>query len=342
MFRQPKPISLVLLVVFLICATPLALADSPGKMTSADPQPNGAERPAVFTRWARVVHPSWTYDAPSGNQAAALDDWDTWLSIKDSTSVGGQTWYRTSRGTWVSANDVRIMGSSEFQGVQLDGTEQGVLGFVMENNTRVLSQPDGNAKMLGTLDRYTPVGVIGVDNGYLRIADGQWVSPELVRVVKPMQRPAGVAPGDKWIDVNLTQQTLTAYEGDTPVFATLISSGKGLFPTKRGLYPIYEKLISHTMASGSSMYDPSKPKGENNDPYTLDEVPWSMYFTERYALHGAYWHDMFGEVRSHGCVNLTPADAKWLFTWTGPEVPAGQNAAYSSVANPGTWVWVHD
>ncbi|MFN8474328.1 MAG: L,D-transpeptidase [Anaerolineae bacterium] len=342
MSTRGKLASLILVLILLAFAVPLALADSPGTTTSADPQPNGAERPAVFTKWARVVQPSFAYDAPGGKQVAPLDDWDTWLSIKETANAGGQTWYRTSRGNWVNANDVRIVGSSGFEGVHLDGTEQGVLGFVTDNNTWVVDQPNGNGKVLGTLSRYTPVGVVGVDNGWLRIADGQWVSPKLIRIVKPMQPPAGVAPGDKWIDVNLTQQTLTAYEGDKPVFATLISSGKGLFPTKQGLYPIYEKLISHTMKNSDSMYDPSKPKGEDNDPYSLDEVPWSMYFTERYALHGAYWHDMFGQVRSHGCVNLTPADAKWLFNWAGPEVPAGQNAVFSSPANPGTWVWVHE
>ncbi len=339
---RAKLISFVLVLILLAFAVPLALADSPGTTTSADPQPNGAERPAVFTRWARVVQPSYSYDAPGGNPVAALDDWDTWLSIKGSANAGGQTWYRTSRGTWVNGNDIRFMYSSGFEGVHFDGSEQGVLGFVTEDNTWVLNQPNGNARVLGTLNRYTPVGVLGVDNGWLRISDGQWVSPKLVRIVKPQGPPSGVGPNEKWIDVNLTQQTLTAYEGDTPVFATLVSSGKGLFPTKKGLYPIYEKHISHTMANTSSMFDPSKPKGENNDPYTLDEVPWSMYFTERYALHGAYWHDMFGAVRSHGCVNLTPADAKWLFTWTGPVVPAGANTVYSSASNPGTWVYVHD
>ena len=101
MSLRVKLSSLAIVLILLTFAVPLALADSPGTTTSADPQPNGAERPAVFTRWARVVQPSFAYDAPGGNQVAALDDWDTWLSIKATANAGGQAWYRTSRGTWV-------------------------------------------------------------------------------------------------------------------------------------------------------------------------------------------------------------------------------------------------
>jgi hypothetical protein len=66
-----------------------------------------------------------------------------------------------------------------------------------------------------------------------------------------------------------------------------------------------------------------------------------MYFHRGYAIHGAYWHDQFGAVRSHGCVNLSPADAKFIFGWTGPELAPGGNWVTATNANPGTWVFVH-
>jgi len=174
------------------------------------------------------------------------------------------------------------------------------------------------------------VPLLGMDNGWWRTGQSRWVNSQLVRVVKSISRPQGVGASDKWIDINLTQQTVAAYEGDQMVFATLTSTGKRTTPTVTGLFNVYSKLITHTMKGVSE-----------TGTYYLEEVPWTMYFTQAYALHGAYWHDGFGAIRSAGCVNLSPVDAKWLFDWTGPTVPAGQNSVYSSKDNTGTWVYVH-
>ena len=73
--------------------------------------------------------------------------------------------------------------------------------------------------------------------------------------------------------------------------------------------------------------------------YQVADVPWTMYFHEDYALHGAYWHDAFGKVRSHGCVNLAPADAAWLFEWTDPQVPEEWHGAVNQKS--GTLVYIH-
>ncbi len=77
------------------------------------------------------------------------------------------------------------------------------------------------------------------------------------------------------------------------------------------------------------------------DYYFLEDVPWTMYFNRDFALHGAYWHDRFGIQHSHGCVNLSLADAKWLFEWT---VPTSTRSGWklATEEQPGTWVWVHE
>ncbi len=110
--------------------------------------------------------------------------------------------------------------------------------------------------------------------------------------------------GEKWIDVNLTTQTLTAYEGQRAVFTALISSGTSYYPTVVGTFQIYAKYRTTRMrgGSGASYYD-------------LPNVPYTMYFYRGYALHGAYWHNNFGTPMSHGCVNLHPSNAEWLFNW---------------------------
>ena len=79
----------------------------------------------------------------------------------------------------------------------------------------------------------------------------------------------------------------------------------------------------------------------NDGPYSIEDVPWVMYFEASFALHGAFWHEGFGGMRSHGCVNLAPSDARWFFQWTEPQVPTGWHGAYATAQRPGTRVYVH-
>ncbi len=135
-----------------------------------------------------------------------------------------------------------------------------------------------------------------------------------------------VAASDKWIDINLSSQSLSAYEGDVPVYWALASTGTSWTPTITGRYHIYLKVRSQAM-SGPGYY--------------LPNVPYVMFFYKAYSLHGTYWHNNFGQPMSHGCVNLRTEDARWLYEWSGPVVPAGKNSVRASDENPGTLVVVH-
>jgi len=117
-------------------------------------------------------------------------------------------------------------------------------------------------------------------------------------------RPFGVGPNERWIDVNLTTQTLRAYEGDTVVFTTLISSGTWDHPTVTGQFRIWLTYESQTMDGRLLGYD-----------YYLENVPYVMYFYQDYALHGTFWHSNFGSPMSHGCVNLETSDAAWIYNF---------------------------
>ena len=130
--------------------------------------------------------------------------------------------------------------------------------------------------------------------------------------------------------MDLSEQVLVAYEGRTAVFVTLVSTGKKDFETPLGEFRIYNKHVSITM---------DDPEG-GDEAYSIEDVPWTQYFEEGYALHAAFWHDGFGRVRSHGCVNLSPADARRLFFWTGPHVSAGYHGVIATRENPGTRVVV--
>ncbi len=171
---------------------------------------------------------------------------------------------------------------------------------------------------------------------YYEAEEGFWLSDRQASRLDPAKKMPGWAEkGERWIDVNVTKQALVAYEGTRPVFATLVSTGEaGLGDpettraTKRGIFRVYAKYRTTTMDSN-----------ETGEEFELRDVPYVQYFHQGYALHAAYWHDRFGTPKSHGCINLTPADAKWLFEFTAPDVPAGWHEAREPLR--GTVVFVH-
>ena len=116
----------------------------------------------------------------------------------------------------------------------------------------------------------------------------------------PQTLPQVASTGVRWVDVNLTQQKVYAYQGDSIANTFIVSTGTWQYPTVTGQYHIYVKLL-YTDMTGPGYY--------------LPNVPYTMYFYEGYGLHGTYWHHNFGTPMSHGCVNLSIPDAEWLYNW---------------------------
>ncbi|MGO8991869.1 MAG: L,D-transpeptidase [Polyangiaceae bacterium] len=174
---------------------------------------------------------------------------------------------------------------------------------------------------------------------YVETENGYWLREDLITITKPGPPPEGLKPGEKWIDINLKNETLVAFEGTTPVYATLISSGRRDLKerekdhqTHNGSYRVREKHIAATMDADTA----------SDGPYSIQDVPWIQYFNGSIALHGAFWHAEFGHVKSHGCVNLSPWDAKALFGWTDPQLPPGWHGVHATPEQPGTIVVTHD
>ncbi len=164
-----------------------------------------------------------------------------------------------------------------------------------------------------------------------RIGEGEWIWAADVRMFSPLPRPKYVEANERWIDVDLDNQIIVAFEGDMPVYATLLSSGAKDAPTETGIYRIWLKESEADM------------KGLNGeDPYSVATVPWTQFYSpERsLALHTAYWHDQFGIRRSRGCLNLAPRDARWLYFWSDPQVPPGWTSAIGVPDAPGSVVRV--
>ncbi|MCL4860470.1 MAG: L,D-transpeptidase [Caldilineaceae bacterium] len=111
---------------------------------------------------------------------------------------------------------------------------------------------------------------------------------------------AGVPDGHRWVEISISEQTLTAWQGDTPVLRTQVSTGKPGWRTLPGTFNVYVKLPQTRMRGPG---------------YDTPDVPWTMYYYQGFAIHGAYWHNNFGAPVSHGCVNLRVDEAKLLFDW---------------------------
>jgi hypothetical protein len=165
-------------------------------------------------------------------------------------------------------------------------------------------------------------------------AGGYLVDQGLTRVDPPASLPPWAIGARTWIDVSIDRQALVAYEGPTAVFVTLVSTGvdgKGdpetTHSTIQGQFLIHTKHVTVTMDGD-----------EVGDEFDFRDVPYVQYFKEGFALHAAYWHDGFGSAKSHGCVNLSPLDARWLFAWTLPSVPVTWHGAMSA---HGTLVSIH-
>lgn len=254
--------------------------------------------------YQRVLQAVTIYDAPNGNPIGTLDPGFNFFTTLNRVD----TWIEVNPGQWVQEEYLGGARVSHFAGVLLDETP--VYPFAWFLLDTKPSERPGAEPSPGTefIDRYTLTNIYAFAevDGWLwyLVGPNQWVHQTRMGKITPVERPAGVE--GRWIAVDLYEQTLIAYEDDTPVYATLISSGLQEWPTREGIFQIWDRHEQTAMSGAEGA----------PDFYYLEEVPWTMYFDGEIALHGTYWHDGFGYRHSHGCVNLTITDSHWLFEWT--------------------------
>jgi len=163
----------------------------------------------------------------------------------------------------------------------------------------------------------------GLGPGLPGYIDGE----ETIRRWEPGAPLRGMDPEAIWIDVDVDQQVLALMQGSRPIFVTLVSTGEThTYRTRLGVYRVMDKMIYGDMRS--------RPGAA--EPYHVEKVPWIMHFWPRYALHGVFWHWGFGHRASHGCINLSPRDARTLFDLIHPQLPAGWQTVYETDDDPGT------
>ena len=241
--------------------------------------------------------------------------------INQRNDAKGTTYVQMPSWEWIQASPRTY---SSFQGLEFFDNPRNDFGWIisfLENQSRF--EPSYTAPGTGQFyDRGDLIQVydtVEIDGAiWYQIGPEEWINDWMAKVVSISPgRPEGVE-SDRWIEVNLEQQVLLVYEDGQLVFATLIASGLEPFYTKPGVFQIYEKNELQTMQGAFET--------DRSDFYYLQDVPWTMFYDQAYAIHATYWPFVFGFPQSHGCVNLSPGDAKWLFDW----------------AEEGEYVWIHD
>jgi len=153
---------------------------------------------------------------------------------------------------------------------------------------------------------------------WFRVGENQWLDRIHFRCAYVKTTPPeGVTTG-RWIEIDLLEQVVMVYENNSLVYAALVATGMKPFYTQPGLFQIYKMVEAENMTGAF--------ESDKSDYYSLEDVPFAIYYDQDRALHGAYWRAWFGYEQSHGCTNMTIGDAHWLYNW----------------AEVGDWIWVHD
>jgi hypothetical protein len=309
-------IFVLFILLLIITVLPTLAQESVGvsaEVIAAYPEPNvsalNPDDSLLYDRIYRRVNGSLAvYNGAGGTLVEDLGVGFTYVTLNGGTQGD---WAQIGENRWLSAaslsEDVLI---SRFAGVRLP--EEG-LPYTMAWTLRHLrasevagtDESDNNPFMY----RYTRVSLYAetvIDGAvWYQIGVDQWVQQYDVARILPIERPEATNT-DKWVSVDLYEQVLIAYEGEIPVFATLVSSGLADWPTNEGDFNVYLRRERTTMSGADGL----------PDFYLLEEVPWTMFFDNDIALHGTYWHDGFGYRHSHGCVNMSITDANWIFNWS--------------------------
>ncbi len=260
------------------------------------------------------------------------------------TARGDRYWLTQSGGLVIDSRLSEVRDAPTYQGVELDATHALPMAWmVSELGWTYTVNPQGRVSRAARAPRLTAFALADAPpitsgaRSFFPTTDGGAVFSGNVRRATLRTPPEGVGADEKWIDVDLDEQVLVAYEGPRPVFATLISSGRRTgrnaperFETPSGSFRIQAKHVSTTMDGDTA----------TDGPYSIEDVPWVMYFQGSYALHAAFWHGYYGWRMSHGCVNLSPADARRIFLWSEPHLPAGWHGVNADASRLGTRVEV--
>ena len=258
---------------------------------------------------------------------------------KNPIQIKGRTFYETREGELIEASNVEKFWGSPFEGVfmNVEGAPKLPIAWTWNDSshtrpTKVYAERDTDSEVKRELSLRSVVEVLDEVKDWVQVEDG-WIRKKDLRIAyQATDKPDGVATDDEtWVSIELDEQTLIAYRGTQPIFATLISGGRWKFPTPKGTFRITKKTALTSMVA---------PKW-STEQYAVGNVPWVAHISELYALHGAWWHYAFGIRMSHGCVNLSTTDAREVYNLLDPQVPDGWWEKYATDNDPGSVVYIY-
>jgi hypothetical protein len=258
-------------------------------------------------RYLRVVGQNVpVYDAPRGRVIRRFQGGYDFVTPRSQQGV----WVEINPGEWVPQRYLQEVYPSYFTGVVIQAEPAAPWGWILVNQYASNTPGGPEIKEEGfRVRRYNITyfyNALAAPDGlrWYDIGGGRWVRQTYVSKVQRVGNP-GVS--GRWVAVDLYEQNLVAYDGNTMVFATLVSSGLPGKDTNTGLFNIWAKESNAAMSGQQGGYG----------NYRLENVPYAMFFDGDISLHGTYWHNGFGYRQSRGCVNLTITDAHWLYEWFG-------------------------
>jgi hypothetical protein len=304
-----------------------------GYVCNSDPEPSifiepGTASASFLPRmlYARMADYTDVYPEPTTAVAPVRNAGDGYLFVTVNTAVtnaAGEQWYMINYGEYVQASDLTFATISEFTGTEVRAQPERPFGWMLVDywfSSAPGAEPASGALKLPRYTLFEVYDAQEADDGWIwyNIGNGRWMRQTYVSLIDPKPRPEGIGPTDYWVEIDLYEQSLAAYEGDRMVFAGLISSGLNQWPTNEGLFQVWDRHAAVKMSGAEGKID----------YYFIEDVPHTLFFDNDIALHGAYWHDRFGYKHSHGCVNLPPLAAEWIYKW-------------SEKVDHDLWVWVH-
>jgi lipoprotein-anchoring transpeptidase ErfK/SrfK len=293
---------------------------------------------------ARIINRTvWAFEEPSANSKRAKLYWHdlvvpiTNTAIGDDESAHNRIWYELEESGYAYSGDIQPVRTVLNQPAEIP--TRGALGEVSVPYTDAYLEPDATSEYAYRLYYETVHWVTRVveapdGSNWYRLLDDKfdqqyYVPAKHIRLISNEELSPlfpEVPMENKRIEVRLNEQLLLAYQNGQPVFAARVSTGgkrlSGTYTTPVGDFITYHKRPTRHMAAGDIA----------SNGFDFPGVPWVVYITESgISFHGTYWHNDYGIPHSHGCINMTPQAAKWLYRWTLPTVPPEKLLVYGYV-----------
>lgn len=341
-YYLPLAAAVTVILAFLFTAGPLEgarcfhFSEDVGTVCDgrAEPEPDQFQEPVPrdesLLDWVSYAYMKDNINIyPEPNSAARpiynVGEGFLYITVQKQLVSNGQSWYQINPGQFALADGIVPVKTPAFHGTEISVQPERPFGWIVQEvvpSSGPDEDPDPDQEEMARFTFFQVFDAVVGEGDWIwyDIGGDRWIRQTSVSLIDVNPVPEEIPAGEYWVEVDLFEQTFAAYEGTRMVYAGLISSGLNRWPTEEGLFQVWSRYLQAKMSGAEGKVD----------YYFIEDIPYIMYFDRQneIALHGAYWHDRYGYKHSHGCVNMPPLDAEWVYYW-------------SAEAPNDLWVWVH-